>query len=72
MFCKIAIGQWLVATTLATSLIRIKNSADWQPQDSNVTINIGYFLQADPRIAAIGMAIDQAQSDGLLVGYNFE
>jgi hypothetical protein len=72
MFCKIAIGQLLVATSLVTSMVRVKNSADWQPQDSNATINIGYFLQFEPRIAAIGMAINQAQSDGLLVGYNFE
>jgi hypothetical protein len=40
----------------------------------NQTIRIGYFMQTvmPPfRIAAISLAIEQAQSEGRLNGYNF-
>ena len=40
--------------------------------NSNTTISVGYFLQSEPRIAVIGMAIDQAQAHGLLPGYDFQ
>jgi hypothetical protein len=42
------------------------------PIGDNSTIVIGYFLQPEPRIAVIGMAIAQALSDGLLPGHGFE
>jgi len=38
----------------------------------NNTIRIGYFMADDPyRAAAINLAIDQAQDDGMLSQYNF-
>ena len=40
--------------------------------NSSTTISVGYFLQSEPRIAVIGMAIEQAQSNGLLPGYDFQ
>ena len=37
----------------------------------NNTIHIGYLLQSMDRAGAINVAIEQAQNDGLLRGYNF-
>ena len=40
--------------------------------DGNSTIAIGYYITPGvPRAAAIGMAIDQATSEGLLPGYTY-
>lgn len=40
--------------------------------NGNKTITIGYFLDVELRIAVIGMAIEQARTDGLLSGYDFK
>jgi hypothetical protein len=68
----VAIGQLLLAALLVMA-ITIPNAIDGGIQSviNNSTIKLGYFLQDEPRIAVIEMAITQAQSEGLLVGYNF-
>jgi len=38
---------------------------------ANKTIRIGYLLQYKSRAGAINVAIEQAQNDSLLSGYNF-
>jgi len=49
-------------------LFRI-NQAGSSPADK--TIHIGYLLEHKSRAGAINVAIEQAQSDGLLRDYNF-
>jgi len=61
-----------LAVTLTTFALPVATVVIVDPVGVNTTIVIGYFLQAEPRIAVIGMAIKHAQSDGLLVGYGFE
>jgi hypothetical protein len=56
----------LIVTSLPADVV------DLSANDSNKTIVMGYFLQSDPRIVVIGMAIEQAQADGLLPGYGFK
>ena len=45
------------------------NQAGSSPADK--TIRIGYLLQYKDRAGAINVAIEQAQNDNLLRGYNF-
>jgi hypothetical protein len=48
------------------------NVVDLPVANASKTIVMGYFLQSEPRIAAIGMAVEQALADGLLPGYDFK
>jgi len=49
--------------------ILLINQADSSPADK--TIRIGYLMHSMPRAGAINIAIEQAQNDGLLNGFNF-
>ena len=63
----------LVVSSLASVALPVATVVVVDPHGSNTTIVIGYFVQPpESRIAVIGMAIRQAQSDGLLRGYGFE
>jgi hypothetical protein len=71
MLCNAAISQLLAVTSLVMALTTMEGSNE-ADVDGNTTINVGYFLQFEPRIAAIGMAIDQFKSEGRLTNYVFE
>jgi len=70
-----AVFRLITVSLLANSLLVVArlylDAPGTNNVDSNSTIKMGYFLQSEQRIAAIGIAIDQAQSDGLLRGYDF-
>ena len=61
-------GCWLLLQVLGQILLII-NQADSSP--ANKTIRIGYLLQFKYVAGAINVAVEQAQNDGLLRGYNF-
>jgi len=57
---------------LLTVTVMMMEVAFTTARPHNNTIRIGYFMVDDLyRAAAINLAIDQAQNDGLLVSYNF-
>lgn len=58
-------------TSLVTAMTAMEDSND-TAGDNNTTINVGYFMQDAQRVAAIGMAIDQIQSEGRLTHYDFQ
>jgi len=59
---------WLLLLVLGQILLFV-NQADSSP--ANKTIHIGYLVSFLQDGAAINVAIEQAQNDGLLSGYNF-
>jgi len=59
---------WLLLQVLGHILLII-NQADSSP--ANKTIRIGYLTWLLQDGGAINVAIEQAQNDGLLSGYNF-
>jgi len=58
---------WLLLLVLGQILLI--NQAD--SSLANKTIHIGYLATYLPEGGAINVAIEQAQNDGLLPGYNF-
>jgi len=58
----------LLVVVLGQSLLFINQAAS---SPANKTIRIGYLLQFKNRAGAINVAIEQAQNDSLLPGYNF-
>jgi len=63
-------GCWtLRLLLLLVQILIVINQAGASP--TNNTIRIGYLLQYKTRAGAINVAIEQAQNDGLLQGYNF-
>jgi hypothetical protein len=65
----------IILATASSSQQQRQGSADAGNRTAvNGTIRIGYsFSELTPpyRVAAISLAIEQAQADGLLPGYNF-
>jgi len=59
---------WLLLQVLGQLLLVI-NHAGSSP--GHKTIHIGYLMQSMKRAGAINVAIEQAQNDGLLQGYNY-
>jgi len=55
---------WLLLLVLGQIQLVVSSPA-------NKTIRIGYLLQFKDVAGAINVAIEQAQSDGLLLDYNF-
>ena len=62
-------SPWLLMLRVLGLLLLVVSQADSSPADK--TIRIGYLLEHKPRAGAINVAIEQAQSDGLLREYNF-
>jgi len=61
--------QRLMMLSLSCHLFVTADAATSVP---NNTIRIGYFMSTDPyRAAAINLAIDQAQAEGIMSQYNF-
>jgi len=60
--------QLLLVVVLGQSLVVIGQVGS---TPDNKTIRIGYLLQFKNRAGAINVAIEQAQNDRLLRGYNF-
>jgi len=61
---------WLLPPLLAFGqILLIVGQADALPD--NQTIHIGYLLESMDRAGAINVAIERAQTDRLLPGYNF-
>jgi len=50
-------------------ILFVVDKSDSSPAD--MTIRIGYLMDSMARAGAINVAIEQAQSDGLLADYNF-
>lgn len=76
MFClvKFASHVSLLATVITVSAMPEQGVYLPALKDGtrdNKTIVIGYFVNPEVRTAVIGMAIEQAQTDGLLPGYGF-
>jgi len=59
----------LLLLVVPGQILIVINQAGASP--TNNTIRIGYLLQFKNRAGAINVAIEQAQNDGLLRGYNF-
>ena len=59
---------WLLPLVLGHIQLVINQSGS---SSTNKTIRIGYLLQFKNRAGAINVAIEQAQNDSLLSGYNF-
>jgi hypothetical protein len=79
----ITVTMWRCATLGNIALLSILLMMTWPaasglPQqdvlfpaiDGNKTITFGYFLQTQPRIAAIALAVEKARAEGLLSEYN--
>jgi len=60
--------SWLLLQ-LFVQILLVGNEANSSP--ANKTIRIGYLKQFDDIAGAINVAIEQAQSDGLLRDYDF-
>jgi len=59
---------WLLPLVLGHIQLVINQAGS---SSTNKTIRIGYLLQFKNRAGAINVAIEQAQNDSLLSGYNF-
>jgi len=59
---------WLLPQVLGQILV-VVNQVESSPSDK--TIHIGYLASYVPAGGAINVAIEQAQNDGILYGYNF-
>ena len=59
---------WLLLQVLGHILLVVNQAALSHP---NKTIRIGYLASYLQDGGAINVAIDQAQNDGLMMGYNF-
>jgi len=60
---------WLLMLLGFGQIFTTVSAADSWPEDR--TIRIGYLMDSMARAGAINVAIEQAQSDGLLTDYNF-
>jgi len=58
----------LLLLVLVQILLSINQAAS---SSADKTIRIGYLMDSMPRAGAINVAIERAQNDGLLPGYNF-
>ena len=59
---------WLLLLQQLGQILLVVNQAGSSPADK--IIRIGYLLQYMDRAGAINVAIEQAQNDGLIPGYN--
>ena len=58
----------LLLLTLGHNLLVVNQA---RSSHADKTIRIGYLMDSMTRAGAINVAIEQAQNDGLLRGYNF-
>jgi hypothetical protein len=80
MFCRVGFASCVLLLVTKFFVSALPEQGVYLPavsdsgggNGSNGTIAIGYFVDSEQRIAAIGMAIQQAQVDGLLPGYSFK
>jgi len=59
---------WLLLLQQLGQILLVVNQAGSSPADK--TIRIGYLMQYMDRAGAINVAIEDAQNDGLIPGYN--